>query len=164
MRILSGRSSATCETTRPLLLWPTEWMIERLTRLYADGYLVHPWTRGCEFLAQDRKAEGVEGGDGKTLGIRVLEQVGHTRFHFARRLVGEGDGGEARRRNAAFLDKPGDLARDHRGLAAARASQHQQRSVDVAHGFFLAGVELGHGSRWMAMGRYCSGQGRAAKA
>ena len=119
---------------------------------------------GREFLAQNSEAEGMEGGDREALGIRTLEQVGHAGFHFARGLVGEGDGGDARRLNAALLDEPGDLARDHRGLAAARAGQHQQRPVDVAYGFFLAGVEFGHSGRRMLMGRYCSGRCHTAKA
>ena len=106
----------------------------------------------------------MEGGDRQALGVRALEQRCDTGFHFARRLVGEGDGGNTRRLNAAFLNQPGNLARDHRGLAAARAGQHQQRSIDVVHGFFLAGVELGHDFRLPVVDRHCIGRRRAAKA
>jgi hypothetical protein len=30
------------------------------------------------------------------------------------------------------------------GLAAAGSGEYQQRAVDIAHGFALAGVKLGH--------------------
>ena len=86
------------------------------------------------------EAEGVKGRDGEPLGLLALEQGRHARLHFARRLVGEGHGSDARRRDAAF--QQGDFARDHRRLATAGAGEHQQRTADVAHGFFLSGIQF----------------------
>ena len=60
--------------------------------------------------------------------------------HFARRLVRERDRDDARRIGATF-DQVRDLGRDHARLAAARAGQHEQRAVDVAHGVALRRIE-----------------------
>jgi hypothetical protein len=40
-----------------------------------------------------------------------------------------------------MLDQVRDLGGDDARLAAAGASQHEQRTVDVAHGLALRGIE-----------------------
>ena len=47
--------------------------------------------------------------------------------HLARRLVGEGDREDAVRRDVLDLHQPRDAMRQHTGLAAAGAGQHQRR-------------------------------------
>ena len=46
--------------------------------------------------------------------------------HLARRLVGEGDREDIRRRGAAALDQPGDARGEHAGLAATRAGEDER--------------------------------------
>ena len=48
-----------------------------------------------------------------------------TLAHLTGRLVGEGDGQDAPRRDAGYIDQVGDAVRDHTGLAGARPRQDQ---------------------------------------
>ena len=102
----------------------------RKARLEADA-------RG--FLAQDAHAEGMKSADDHAFGAGA-DQLADAFLHLLRRLVGEGDGGNVRWRNAVVIDQPGDLVRDDARLARAGAGQHQQRSIEVAHGFELRRV------------------------
>jgi hypothetical protein len=45
-----------------------------------------------------------------------------------------------------FADEIGNFLGNHARFATARARQHQQRAVDIAHGFALAGVKVGQGT------------------
>src|SRR5699024_6090197 len=73
------------------------------------------------------------------------DALGHALAHLLRRLVGEGDGGDALGGHAPGADQVGDLLHDHAGLAAARAGEHEQGAVVVEDGFALLGVETVHG-------------------
>ena len=66
--------------------------------------------------------------------------------HFLRRLVGEGDRGDALGRIAPGRDQVRDLLDDHARLAAAGAGEHQQRAVAVRDRGGLWGVEAVHRS------------------
>ena len=56
------------------------------------------------------------------------EQLLDAAAHLAGRLVREGDGEDAVRRDALDLDQPGDAVREHARLAAAGAGEHQHRA------------------------------------
>ena len=94
-------------------------------------------------LAQHAQAHRVEGGDDQALGVDALGQLGGALLHFARGLVGEGDGGDRARLVAAFTDQVGDLVGDDARLARAGAGQHQQRAVEVLRRFALRRIERG---------------------
>jgi hypothetical protein len=84
----------------------------------------------------------------RTFAVLAFQQLAGAFLHFLRRLVGEGDGGDAGGLEAAFADEPGDLVGDHPGLARTRARQHQQRAIQVFRGFALGWVEMRqHGMR-----------------
>ena len=76
--------------------------------------------------AQQVQAQGVEGGDAQAAGVTALEQAADPFLHLPGRLVGEGDGGDVARRQAALPHQVGDLAGDDPGLARAGAGQDQQ--------------------------------------
>ena len=86
---------------------------------------------------------------------RYLQFVGNPRrqqladplLHFLGRLVGEGDGGDIARLEAAFLNQVSNLLGDHTRLAGAGTGEHKQRTVKVMNRFALLGVEAGHGAR-----------------
>ena len=63
-------------------------------------------------------------------------ELGHAALHLVGRLVGEREGQDLRRPDAAF-EQVGDAMRDDARLAAARPGQHQQRPVAVRHGLAL---------------------------
>ena len=94
--------------------------------------------------AQDIETQGVEGGDGEAPTLPALEGAGDPRFHLAGRLVGEGDGGDMARRQAAFADEVGDFAGNDPGFARTGAGEHQQGAAHIAHGFELSGIEVFH--------------------
>jgi len=64
-------------------------------------------------------------------------------MHLVSGLVGEGDGCDVARLQAAFAHHVGDLLGDHARLAAARAGQDEAGAVEVLHGFALGGVQMG---------------------
>ena len=85
-------------------------------------------------------------------------------FHFARRLVGEGDGEDFARPGAAGREDMGDAHGQHAGLAGAGAGQHQDRAVegfDREPLFRVQAAEIGRrrrrslGARGDAAGRRC---------
>src|SRR5690606_6778998 len=91
-------------------------------------------------LAQQSRAQRVKGADGQTVGGIAAEQLLNALVHLARGLVGEGDGGDVLRSNAALAHLVSDLVRDDAGLAAARACQDEERCIKVPNGFALLGV------------------------
>ncbi|KFF33516.1 hypothetical protein G039_0325365 [Pseudomonas aeruginosa VRFPA01] len=97
-------------------------------------------------LADDVQAEVVEGRDGQAPAFAAAQQAADALLHFPRGLVGEGHRDDVLGADAALLDEVGDLAGDHAGLAGAGASQDQQGTADVVHGFLLPGIESGHRS------------------
>ena len=94
--------------------------------------------------AYDLQAQLVERADCEPLGNAAAQYFAHPLLHFPGRFVGKGHGGDAACADTAGFNQIGDLASDYTGLAAARAGEHQQGAIDIAHGFALTRVELGH--------------------
>ena len=98
------------------------------------------------FLAHDLHPKGVKRTHRQPLGRFALQQFGDARLHFARGLVGKGDGGDVLRRVTAFFNQIHDFLGDDAGLARTRTGQHQQRAIQVFDRFALGGIEMGqHG-------------------
>ena len=95
-------------------------------------------------LADHVQPEVMEGGNNQSPGQFAIHQASDTFFHFARGLVGEGNGGDMTPWNAKVFDQISHFAGDHAGLTAAGTSQYQHRTLRVADGFTLSGVELVH--------------------
>jgi hypothetical protein len=93
-----------------------------------------------DLAAQDADAGGVEGGEADALGPRA-QQLPDPLAHLARRLVGEGDGEDALRRNPAGSDQVGDPVGQDPGLAAPGPGQHQQRPLGDLDGPALLRIE-----------------------
>ena len=91
-------------------------------------------------LAQQPRAERVEGADHHLAAQSIAHHVLHARLHFARRLVREGHGEDVSRMNA-FIHHERDARRDHARLARARAGEDEQRPVDVRRRLALLGIE-----------------------
>ncbi|MEA3219929.1 MAG: hypothetical protein OZX49_01025 [Immundisolibacter sp.] len=68
-------------------------------------------------------------------------QLADALAHLGRGLVGEGDGQNLQRRGTLDLDQPGDAVRQHAGLAAAGAGQHQGGLAGVGDGLALRRVQ-----------------------
>ncbi len=100
----------------------------------------------AQFLADDVQPQGVEGGDAQPFALLALEQLADTLLHLAGGLVGEGHRGDMAGSDTTALNQIGNLLRNHARLARTGAGQHQQGTVDVADGFFLSGIEVGHGA------------------
>ncbi len=115
----------------------------RLVEDRETGLVAEPFV----FLADDVQAEVVEGRDGQALALAAAQQGADALLHLPRGLVGEGHGDDVLGADTALLDEIGDLAGDHAGLAGAGASQDQQGTADVVHGFLLPGIESGHRNR-----------------
>ena len=90
---------------------------------------------------QDAHARGVERADPHRLHPRP-HQRGHAVLHLVRRLVGERDG-EDRRRRHPVVHQVGDPVGEDTGLAGTGAGHHQQRPATVDHGVQLVRVERG---------------------
>ncbi len=90
--------------------------------------------------AQDAHAGGVEGGDPQGPGVGP-EELLHPLAHLARGLVGEGHGEDVLGRDAADADQVGDAVRQHAGLAAARAGEHEQRTLGGLDRGALFGIQ-----------------------
>ena len=103
-------------------------------------------TQRLAILAQHAHPERVKSADQHLFG-RPSNQAFATFAHFGRSLVGEGDGGDAPRLQAA-LNEAGDLVRDDAGFASARASQHQAGAVHEIHGLLLSQVQAGGRRVW----------------
>ena len=74
----------------------------------------------------------------------LAEQLAYALAHFPCRLVGKGDRRNTLGRDAALVNKVGDLARDNAGLAAAGTGQDQEGAIDVGDGLALSGIEIVH--------------------
>jgi hypothetical protein len=90
--------------------------------------------------AQHAHADGVEGAEPHAVG-RAADQMRDAVEHFARRLVGEGDGQDVRRPGAPGNQQMGDPRGQHARLAGAGAGQHQQRPTLVHDGLALLLVQ-----------------------
>ena len=80
----------------------------------------------CAVAAQHAHAQRVEGADHQVLGGTRADQRLGALAHLGRGLVGEGDGGDVLRLDAA-LQQPRDLVHDDPRLARAGTGQHQAR-------------------------------------
>ena len=97
--------------------------------------------------AQDTGADGVKGAE-RDATRKPAEEPLDAVAQLTRRLVGEGDGHDARRRHADLVDQVGDAMRDDAGFAAAGPGEDEKRSLTVDDGFVLGRVkpfEYGHG-------------------
>ena len=100
------------------------------------------------FLAQYLHAQRVEGGNGNAADFLCTEQLAHPFQHFARGLVGKGDGGDMPCRDIAVADQVGDLVGNHPRFAGARPGQYQQGTVEVMDCFALRRIKLWCGHGW----------------
>ena len=101
-------------------------------------------------FTQDTHAQRVEGRyrDAFGIGLAVLKQLGHPLLHLLGRLVGEGDGKDAVGRDTALFNQIGNFLRDDARLPRTGTGQHEQRTIEIADGLALSGVELGgHGKK-----------------
>src|SRR5262249_57226464 len=92
-----------------------------------------------DLAAQDAHAGAVKG---RHPGQRVsADESLQALAHLGRRLVGEGDGENAPRLDAALADEMSDAMCERARLARARAGEQQQRSVAVQHRPLLDRIE-----------------------
>ena len=109
--------------------------------------------------AQHAGAERVERAEPEALG-GAPDDGGDALAHFARRLVGEGDGEHLARVRAAGQQDVREPGGQHARLAGAGAGEHQQRPIDGLDGFALFGIEasevVGHPAGYSGAGE--SGQ------
>ena len=92
--------------------------------------------------AKDSYTDGMKGANGEISTIRA-EQFLDALLHFARRLVGKGDGQQAGGRDPADPDQIGDPACEYTRLPAPGAREDQQGALGGFHGAELFGVEAG---------------------
>ena len=92
------------------------------------------------FTFDDIQAQGVEGGDHQPARLFAPQRLPDALFHFARGLVGEGDGRDMARLITAAADQVGDFIRNNAGLTGTGARQHQARSGNEFDGLLLARV------------------------
>ena len=71
---------------------------------------------------------------------RLRQKPRDALLHFARGLVGEGDGEDVSGRDA-FGNEVGDAERDDAGLARASSGEDQHRAVQRFDGLALLGIE-----------------------
>ncbi len=93
---------------------------------------------------QKLQPQRVERADRQSFGRVAPDALGDALLHFLRRLVGEGDGGDALGRHAAGRDQVRDLLDDHARLAAAGAGKHEQGPFGVQDGGALGRIETVH--------------------
>ena len=91
--------------------------------------------------AQEAVAQAVEGADPHAAHVDRQHRA-EPRQHLLGRLVGEGHGQHAARRDLAGLDQPGDAGRQHARLARAGAGQDQRVLGRQRDGGELLGVEV----------------------
>ncbi len=94
-----------------------------------------------EDAAKNHRRRGVEGAHHQLVRLEA-EELDEPLAHLARGLVGEGDGEDAPRRDAAHLDQVGHPAGDDARLAAARAGQHEERAIPMEDRFPLGLVQV----------------------
>jgi hypothetical protein len=114
--------------------------------------------------AQDFYADGMEGAEPRHALDHAADNVADAGFHFARRLVGEGDGQNLAGPGAAGGEDVGDAHGEHAGLAGAGAGQHQHRAVERLDREPLLRIEPGEirraGCRLRARGNAAGGGAR----
>jgi hypothetical protein len=91
--------------------------------------------------AQDFYADGVEGAKPGHALDHAADEPADALLHFARGLVGEGDGEDFARPRLALGEDVGKPGGEHAGLAGAGTCQHQQRAVERFNGGALFRVE-----------------------
>ena len=72
----------------------------------------------------------------------TADQFTDALFHFARRLVGEGDGQDFARVGPAGGEDVGDACGQHTGLTGASACEHENGTVQGFDGGALFGIEI----------------------
>jgi hypothetical protein len=92
--------------------------------------------------AQHFRADRVKGAEPRQA-VGDAGQQSDPLAHFARRLVGEGDGEDLVRPRAPGGDEMGDAGRQHPRLADAGPRQHQHRPVQRLDRAALLGIEAG---------------------
>ena len=111
-----------------------------LVGVVVDGVAaVQPY--GLSLATKHHRAEGVERPGGEVSNV-WSQQLRQPVPHLPGRSVGEGDCGDAVRRNTAYANQIGDALGDDAGLTAARTCDDQQRPVHRLHGLSLLGVQL----------------------
>ena len=113
----------------------------RAVVLVEDGEVAGP-TDQRGVLAQQARAEAVEGAHPHAGGAPALEQLLGPLLHLGGGLVGEGDRQDLLRRDTALTDEVRDAAGQRAGLARPGTGDDQQRTIPVAGGFALLGVQL----------------------
>ena len=97
---------------------------------------------GFDIATEDAYAEAVEGGEGG-LGERgVAEDFLDTLGHFFGGLVGEGDGENVVRGDAALLDEVRDAVRDDARLARTGTGEQEHGAIDGEDAFALLRVHV----------------------
>ena len=91
--------------------------------------------------AQHARGDGVEGAEPRHALDRAAGQAADALAHFARGLVGEGDGEDLARPGAAGRDQVGEPGGQRGGLAGAGAGEDQHRAFGRQHGLALRRVE-----------------------
>jgi GMP reductase len=122
-------------------------VIALTTRLTAESWspvsrIWKPCGRPGSFqcVAQEAVAESVEGADPHAAHGMRKHRVEPCQ-HLLRRLVGEGDGEHAARRELAGLDQPGDARGEDARLAGAGAGEDQRRLRRQGDGGELLGIQ-----------------------
>jgi hypothetical protein len=72
----------------------------------------------------------------------MADELFNALSHFGGSLVGEGDGEDGVRSNAALVDEIGDAVSDDTRLARARSGEYQHRPVDGHDSFTLLGIKF----------------------
>ena len=93
--------------------------------------------------AQDLHADRMEGAEPRHALDHAADDLADAVLHFARRLVGEGDGQNLARPGAAGRQDVGDAHGQHPRLAGAGAGEHQHRAVEGFDREPLLGIEPG---------------------
>ena len=91
--------------------------------------------------AQHARADRMERTEPLHAFDHAADQIADALLHFARGLVGEGDGEHLPRPGAVRGEDVGKARGQHARLARARAGQNQHGAVDRQHGFALFGIE-----------------------
>src|SRR5262245_60131011 len=90
---------------------------------------------------EDLPPDGMEGAEPRHALDAAANQLADALLHFARRLVGEGDGEDLRGPRPAQAQNMGYARGEHARLAGAGAGQHQKRSVERLDRLTLLGVQ-----------------------
>src|SRR5690554_8136342 len=91
--------------------------------------------------AEEARADGVEGADPERLGV-ITDELAEASSHLARSFIGERDGEDAIRRDAALLNEASDAVRDDARLPAPCAREDDERAELMEYGLALRWVEV----------------------